>query len=396
MSHRFDTRAIHAGQPDDATTGAIAVPVYQTSTFAQAEPGVHQGYAYARSENPTRSALEANLAALEDARFGLAFASGLAAVNNVLNLLEAGDHVVSCTDLYGGSYRLFTKLYARFGITFTFVDTTDLASVERAFRPRTRLLWLESPSNPLLRVTDLAACSALAHSRGVLAVADNTFATPVLQQPLALGADIVVHSTTKYLNGHSDVIGGAVLTNSPELHERLRFFQNAVGAIPGPQDCSLVLRGIKTLGLRVGRHCANAGAIARWLASDHRVARVHYPGLASHPQHALAGRQMGDFGGIVSFELADEAAARAFARAVQLWTVAESLGGPWSLLCHPPTMTHASVEPEVRRRNGITDGLVRLSPGLEDAQDLIEDLDRALAAATRGDAVETAAAGGAR
>ena len=394
MSHRFDTRAIHAGQPDDATTGAVAVPVYQTSTFAQAEPGVHQGYAYARSENPTRSALEANLAALEDARFGLAFASGLAAVNNVLNLLEAGDHVVSCTDLYGGSYRLFTKLYARLGITFTFVDTTDLAAVERAFRPRTRLLWLESPSNPLLRVTDLAACSALAHSRGVLAVADNTFATPVLQQPLALGADIVVHSTTKYLNGHSDVIGGAVLTNSPELHERLRFFQNAVGAIPGPQDCSLVLRGIKTLGLRVGRHCANAGAIARWLASDHRVARVHYPGLASHPQHALAGRQMGDFGGIVSFELADEAAARAFARAVQLWTVAESLGGPWSLLCHPPTMTHASVEPEVRRRNGITDGLVRLSPGLEDAQDLIEDLDRALAAATRGATVEIA--GGAR
>ena len=396
MTYRFDTRAIHAGQPDDATNGAIAVPVYQTSTFAQREPGVHQGYAYARSENPTRSALEANLAALEDARFGLAFASGLAAVNNVLNLLEAGDRVVSCTDLYGGSYRLFTKLYARLGITFTFVNTTDLAAVEQALQRRTRLLWLESPSNPLLRVTDIAACAALAHSRGVLAVADNTFATPVLQQPLSLGADIVVHSTTKYLNGHSDVIGGAVLTNSPELHERLRFFQNAVGAIPGPQDCSLVLRGIKTLGLRVGRHCANASTIAHWLAADRRVARVHYPGLAEHPQHALAGRQMSDFGGIVSFELADEAAARAFARAVQLWTVAESLGGPWSLLCHPPTMTHASVEPEVRRRNGITDGLVRLSPGLEDAQDLIEDLDRALAAATRGDAVETATAAGAR
>ena len=396
MSHRFDTRAIHAGQPDDATTGAIAVPVYQTSTFAQAEPGVHQGYAYARSENPTRSALEANLAALEDARFGLAFASGLAAVNNVLNLLEAGDHVVSCTDLYGGSYRLFTKLYARLGITFTFVNTTDLTAVEQALQRRTRLLWLESPSNPLLRVTDIAACAALAHSRGVLAVADNTFATPVLQQPLSLGADIVVHSTTKYLNGHSDVIGGAVLTNSPELHERLRFFQNAVGAIPGPQDCSLVLRGIKTLGLRVGRHCANASTIAHWLAADRRVARVHYPGLEEHPQHALAGRQMSDFGGIVSFELADEAAARAFARAVQLWTVAESLGGPWSLLCHPPTMTHASVEPDVRRRNGISDGLVRLSPGLEDPRDLIEDLDRALAAASRGAAVEIAAAGGAR
>ena len=399
MSHRFDTRAIHAGQPDDPTTGAIAFPVYQTSTFAQREPGVHQGYAYARSENPTRSALEANLAALEEARFGLAFASGLAAVNNVLNLLEAGDHVVSCADLYGGSYRLFTKLYARLGITFTFVDTTDLAAVERAFRPRTRLLWLESPSNPLLRVSDLAACASLARSRGVLSVVDNTFATPVLQRPLALGADIVVHSTTKYLNGHSDVIGGAALTNSPEIHERLRFFQNAVGAIPGPQDCALVLRGIKTLGLRVGRHCANANAIAHWLAADRRVARVHYPGLATHPQHALASRQMSDFGGIVSFELGDEPAARAFTRAVQLWTVAESLGGPWSLLCHPPTMTHASVEPEVRRRNGINDGLIRLSPGLEDVRDLIEDLDLALAAASRGAGVEIAAAvaaGGAR
>jgi cystathionine gamma-lyase len=401
MSYRFDTRAIHAGQPDDATTGAVAVPVYQTSTFAQREPGVHQGYAYGRSENPTRTALEANLAALEDARFGLAFASGLAAVHNVLTLLEAGDHVVSCSDLYGGSYRLFTKLYARFGVRFTFVDATDREALGRAFEPRTRLLWLESPSNPLLRVTDLAACAGVARARGVLTVVDNTFATPVLQRPLALGADIVAHSTTKYLNGHSDVIGGAVLTNSPEIHERLRFFQNAVGAVPGPQDCSLVLRGIKTLGLRVGRHCANARAIAEWLAADHRVARVHYPGLPGHPQHELARRQMSDFGGIVSFELADEAAARAFTRSVGLWTVAESLGGPWSLLCHPPTMTHASVEPDVRRRNGISDGLIRLSPGLEDVRDLIEDLDQALAT-TSGEAHETdvreaaAAAGGAR
>ena len=380
MSYRFDTRAIHAGQPDDAATGAIAFPLYQTSTFAQSEPGVHQGYAYGRSENPTRTALESNLAALEEARFGLAFASGLAAVNNVLNLLEAGDHVISCADLYGGSYRLFTKLYARLGITFTFVDATDVASVERAFRPRTRLLWLESPSNPLLRVTDLAACTALARERGVIATVDNTFATPVLQRPLALGADIVVHSTTKYLNGHSDVIGGAVVLNSPDLHERLRFFQNAVGAVPGPHDCWLVLRGIKTLGLRMERHCSNARAVAEWLAADRRVARVHYPGLASHPQHQLASRQMNDFGGIVSFELADEPAARTFSRAVRLWSVAESLGGPWSLLCHPPTMTHASVEPEVRHRNGISDGLIRLSPGLENVEDLIEDLDQALAA----------------
>ena len=378
MSYRFDTLAIHVGQPHDESTGAIAFPIYQTSTFAQSEPGVHKGYAYARSQNPTRTALEENLAALEEARHGLAFASGLAAVNNVLNLLEAGDHVVSCSDLYGGSYRLFTKVYARLGITFTFVDTTDLAAVARSFQPRTRLLWLESPSNPLLRVTDLAACASLARARGVLTVVDNTFATPVLQRPLALGADIVVHSTTKYLNGHSDVIGGALLLDSSELHERLRFFQNAVGAVPGPQDCSLVLRGIKTLGLRVQRHCTSARALAEWLASDPRVGRVHYPGLDSHPQHALAGRQMTEFGGIVSFELADERAARALSRAVRLWTVAESLGGPWSLLCHPPTMTHASVEPEVRRRNGISDGLLRLSPGLEDVRDLIEDLDQAL------------------
>jgi cystathionine gamma-lyase len=394
-SYRFDTRAIHAGQPDDAATGAIAVPVYQTSTFAQAEPGVHKGYAYGRSENPTRTALEANLAALEGARFGLAFASGLAAVHNVLTLLTAGDHVVSCSDLYGGSYRLFTKLYARLGITFTFVDATDPARVQRAFQDNTRLLWLESPSNPLLRVTDLAACTALARAHGVTSVVDNTFATPVLQQPLALGTDIVVHSTTKYLNGHSDVIGGAVLTNAPELHERLRFFQNAVGAVPGPHDCALVLRGIKTLGLRVGRHCANARAVAEWLEADPRVARVHFPGLATHPQHALARQQMSDFGGIVSFELADEAAARAFTRAVKLWTVAESLGGPWSLLCHPPTMTHASVEPEVRRRNGIADGLIRLSPGLEDVRDLIEDLDQALVGAADAAAL-AAPAGGAR
>jgi len=394
MSYRFDTRAIHAGQPDDATTGAIAVPVYQTSTFAQREPGVHQGYAYGRSENPTRTALEANLAALEGARFGLAFASGLAAVHNVLTLLQAGDHVVSCADLYGGSYRLFTKLYARLGITFTFVDATDPVAVERALQANTRLLWLESPSNPLLRVTDLAACAALARARGVTSVVDNTFATPVLQQPLALGADIVVHSTTKYLNGHSDVIGGAVLTNAPELHERLRFFQNAIGAVPGPHDCSLVLRGIKTLGLRVGRHCTNARAIAEWIVADGRAGRVHYPGLATHPQHALAARQMSDSGGIVSFELEDEAAARAFTRAVKLWTVAESLGGPWSLLCHPPTMTHASVEPEVRRRIGIADGLIRLSPGLEDVRDLIEDLDQALTPSTR--TVSLATSGDAR
>lgn len=379
MPQRFSTRAIHAGQPNDPATGAVAVPIYQTSTFGQDEPGVHRGYAYARTENPTRSALEANLAALEDAAHGLAFASGLAAVGDVLDLLAAGDHVVSCADLYGGSYRIFTKLYAKFGVSFSFVDTTRPDEVEAAFRPNTRLLWLETPSNPLLRVTDVAACAARARRHGVLTVVDNTFATPVLQQPLALGADIVVHSTTKYVNGHSDVIGGAVLTNSPELHERLKFFQNAAGAVPGPQDCALVLRGTKTLALRVERHCANARAVADFLSRHPAVAKVHYPGLAAHPQHELARRQMRDFGGIVSFELpGGEAEARRFCRAVELWTVAESLGGPKSLLCHPPTMTHASVEPEVRRRNGINDGLIRLSAGLEDAEDLVADLEQAL------------------
>ena len=378
MSHRFDTRAIHAGQPDDATTGAVAVPVYQTSTFAQAEPGVHQGYAYARSENPTRSALEANLAALEDARFGLAFASGLAAVNNVLNLLEAGDHVVSCTDLYGGSYRLFTKLYARLGITFTFVDTTDLAAVERAFRPRTRLLWLESPSNPLLRVTDLAACAGLAHSRGVLAVADNTFATPVLQQPLALGADYVVHSTTKYLGGHSDVVGGAVIGKA-ELLQPVRFYQNAAGGTPGPFDSWLVLRGIKTLAVRMDGHCGNARQLADWLGRHPAVQKVYYPGLSSHPGHELAKKQMRDFGGMISLSVrGGKDGALKLLTNTKLFSLAESLGGVESLICHPATMTHASIPAEVRLARGIDDGLVRLSVGIEEIADLQEDLRSAL------------------
>lgn len=380
MPYRFSTRAIHAGQPNDPATGSIAVPVHQTSTFAQQEPGVHKGFAYARSDNPTRRALELNLAAIEEANFGLAFASGLAAVNTVLNLLAAGDHVVTCSDLYGGSYRLFTKLYARFGVAFSFVDATRPSEVGRAIRPETKLVWLETPSNPLLQITDIAACAAIARGRGPWTVVDNTFATPVLQQPLTLGADIVVHSTTKYLNGHSDVIGGALLTDSPALYERLKFFQNAVGAVPGPQDCALVLRGTKTLALRVERHCASARAVAAWLQSHPAVATVHFPGLATHPQHELARRQMRDFGGIVSFELAGgEPEARLFSRSLRLWTLAESLGGPKSLLCHPPTMTHASVEPEVRRRNGISDGLIRLSVGLEDAEDLIADLEQALA-----------------
>jgi len=382
MSYKFSTRAIHAGQPNDPETGAVAFPVYQTSTFAQEEPGVHKGFCYSRTDNPTRRALERNLAAVEEAEYGLAFASGLAAVNGVLNLLRSGDRVVASRDLYGGSYRIFTKLYAKFGVGFDFVDPTDAGAIERAFRPETKLLWLETPSNPLLTITDIAACAAFAKARGVRTVVDNTFATPVLQQPLKLGADIVVHSTTKYLNGHSDVIGGAILTDSKELYDELKYFQNAVGAVPGPQDCFLILRGIKTLGLRMERHGANAREIARRLAEDPRVAKVYYPGLPDHPQHELARRQMAGFGAIVSFELPGGlAAAKRFARSVKLWTLAESLGGVKSLLCHPPTMTHASVEPEVRRAAGISDGLIRLSVGLEDVEDLLADLDQALSKA---------------
>jgi len=377
----FSTRAIHAGQPNDPQTGAVSYPIYQTSTFAQEEPGIHKGFCYSRTGNPTRQALEENLAALEDARYGLAFGSGIAAINTVLNLLKSQDHVVACRDLYGGSYRIFTKVFSRFGVDFTFVDTTRLEEVERAFTPRTRLLWLESPSNPLLQVSDIAANARLAHDRGALVVVDNTFATPYLQNPLALGADLVIHSTTKYLNGHADVIGGGVVTNSPDLYEQLKFHQNAVGGIPGPFDCFLVLRGIKTLAVRMERHCSNAVAIARYLEAHSKVARVYYPGLPSHPHHALAARQMRAFGAMVSFELrADLAGTLAFTRRMKLWTLAESLGSAKSLFCHPPTMTHASVEPEVRRQVGIADSLIRLSVGLEDVEDLIADLDQALSA----------------
>ncbi len=362
--YRFDTLAIHAGQPNDAATGAVTVPIYQTSTFGQLEPGVHRGFGYARTEHPTRRALEECLASLEGARYGLAFASGMAAIHNVLSLLRSGDHVVSTQDLYGGAWRIFTKYFAKFGIDFTFVDTIDLAAVEAAIRPETRLLWLETPSNPLLKVTDVAACSAIARRAGIRTVVDNTFATPVLQQPIALGADIVLHSTTKYINGHSDALGGAVITDDEGLFNDLKFLQNAIGAVPGPQDCFLILRGVKTLGLRIARHCQNAAGVVEYLRAQEQIARIHYPG----------------FGAIVSFELdADVAETIAFTKRLRLWTLAESLGSVKSLFCHPPTMTHASVEPEVRRKVGIADGLIRLSIGLEDVRDLIDDLDQALA-----------------
>ncbi len=392
MAYRFDTRAIHAGQANDATTGAITTPIYQTSTFRQSEPGVYNGFCYARTGHPTRAALEENLAALEGARHGLAFSSGMAAIHAVLSLLKAGDHVVSTQDLYGGAWRIFTKVFARFGVEFAFVDTTFPENVERAIRPETKLLWLETPSNPLLHVTDIATCAAIARARRVTTVVDNTFATPVLQQPLALGADVVVHSTTKYINGHSDTIGGAVITNDPSLFDELKFLQNAIGAVPGPQDCYLIQRGIKTLGLRMERHCSNAEIIARYLIGHDRVRRVWYPGLVDQPSHAVARRQMSRFGAVVSFELdAAIEETRAFTRRLHLWTLAESLGSVKSLFCHPATMTHASVEPEVRRSVGIGDSLIRLSVGLEDVRDLIEDLEQALARTAKPAAEERVA-----
>lgn len=359
MSYRFDTLAIHAGQPNDDATGAVNVPIYQTSTYAQLEPGVHRGFGYSRTEHPTRRALEENLAALEGARYGLAFASGMAAIHNVLSLLHAGDHVVTTQDLYGGAWRIFVRFFSKFGVEFSFVDTTDPAAIERAIRPHTKLLWLETPSNPLLKITDIAKCAAIARTHGVKTVVDNTFATPVLQQPIAFGADIVVHSTTKYINGHSDCLGGCAITNDESIYNELKFFQNAVGAVPGPNDCYLILRGIKTLSLRVERQCQNAVAVADFLKGCDAVTRVYYPG----------------FGAVVSFETDD---ALAFAQSVKLWTLAESLGSVKSLFCHPATMTHASMDEDARKRAGIGEGLIRLSVGLEDVRDLIEDLEQAL------------------
>ena len=379
MTHEFSTRAIHAGQHLDPTTGALHVPIYQTSTFGQEAPGVNQGYVYARTGNPIRTALEECLASLEEAKFGVSFASGMSAINNVLNLLQSGDHVVTCQDLYGGAYRMFTKLYSKFGVKFTFVDATSLEAIEKAFTPQTKMLWLETPSNPLLQITDLEGAAKIARKHKALTVVDNTFASPYLQSPLKLGTDIIVHSTTKYINGHSDVLGGCVITDTPELGEQLQFFQNCVGSVPAPMDCFLTLRGVKTLPVRMDRHCDNAEKVAEFLKKHPKVNKVHFPGLPDHPGHAVAKRQMKRFGAMLSFELkADAEAAKRFTSNVELWTLAESLGGVKSLLCHPPTMTHAAVEPEVRREVGIADGLIRLSVGIEDVRDLIRDLEQAL------------------
>ena len=378
----FSTRAIHAGQDPDSSTGAVVVPIYQTSTFAQDAVGKHKGYEYSRTRNPTRTALEACIAALEGGRQGLAFASGMAAETVIMHLLEPGDHTVAVDDLYGGTYRLFRRVLEPTGLSFSFVDGSDLQAVERALTERTRMVWVESPTNPLLKLVDIEAVSRLAHARQALLVVDNTFMSPYFQRPLALGADIVVHSATKYLGGHSDVIGGALVVNREDLAERLAFLQNAVGGVPGPLDAWLVLRGLKTLAIRMREHDRNARLVAAFLSEHPKVARVFYPGLPSNPQRELARRQMSGFGGMISFEVKGGLdAARRVVERTQLFTLAESLGGVESLIELPAAMTHSSIPAETRRAHGVADGLVRLSVGIEDVADLISDLDRALAQA---------------
>ena len=374
--HGFETRAIHAGQEPEATTGAVVVPIFQTSTFVQEAVGKHKGYEYGRTGNPTRTALEVCLASLEGARWALAFASGMAATDAIAHLLEKGDHVVMTDDVYGGTYRLFARVFDRAGVALTAVDMRKLDAVRRALRTSTRLVWIETPSNPLLKVLDIAALAALARKASALSVVDNTFASPYLQQPLKLGADLVLHSTTKYLGGHSDVVGGALAGNDAELRDRLAFVQNAAGGVPGPFDAWLVLRGAKTLAVRMERHSANAQAVAEWLAAHPKVSRVNYPGLAAHPEHALARRQMRAFGGMLSFELkGGEAAAKRVAAATELIALGESLGGVESLVEVPLAMTHGSV-----RGTPLAPppGLVRLSVGIETVDDLIADLAQAI------------------
>jgi len=377
----FSTRAVHVGQGPDLATGAVVQPIHLATTFAQQGVGRHQGYEYSRSGNPTRSALEECLAGLEDAKHALAFASGLGAESTLLLLLKPNDHVVYMEDVYGGTYRLFDKVMRRFGITFTAVDASDLDAVESAITPSTRLLWLESPSNPLLRIVDIDAVSEIAHGHDAKVCVDNTFATPHLQQPLHLGADVVVHSATKYIGGHSDVVGGALMTSDDELEKSLRFHQNAVGAVPSPFDCWLLLRGIKTLALRVERQSQNAMIVARALEGNPAVSRVHYPGLETHAHRAVAERQMRMFGGMVSFEVKDEPTAFNVLAGLKIFALAESLGAVESLAEHPARMTHASMPASERKRAGVGDGLIRLSIGVEDADDLVADLESALRAA---------------
>ena len=378
QKHRFATRAVHAGQEPDPTTGAVMPPIYQTSTYAQEAIGVHKGYDYSRGSNPTRSTLERNVAALEGARYGAAFASGLAAIEATVKRYAAGDHIICGANVYGGTDRMFRQVLAKLGLEFSFVDTRDPDRIRDAVRGETRLVLVETPTNPLMHITDIAAAAEIARDADALLMVDNTFATPYFQLPLELGAGAVMHSSTKYLNGHSDVIGGIIVTSDEELAEELHFMQKATGGVPGPMDCWLVLRGTKTLHARMEVHQRNAMAVARWLEEDGRAKGVFYPGLESHPQHELARRQMSGFSGMVSLELESRAAAEAFCTSTRVFTLAESLGGVESLISHPASMTHASVSDEHRADLGITDGLIRLSVGIEDADDLIEDLDQAL------------------
>lgn len=377
---KFGTKAVHAGVEPDPTTGAIMTPIYQTSTYVQESPAKHKGYAYARGANPTRNALQKSIAALENGKHGICFSSGMGATDAVIKLLAPGDEVITSNDLYGGSYRMFKRVYEKFGIKFHFVDLTKSENLIPYLNSNTKLLWLETPSNPLMRIIDIEACTALAKKNKVLVAVDNTFASPYLQNPLALGADIVMHSVTKYLGGHSDVIMGALVINDDQLYQDLAFIANSCGAVPGPQDSFLVLRGIKTLHLRMERHCSNGKTIAAFLKQHPKIAQVYWPGFTDHPNHVIAKKQMRDFGGMLSFTLKNDSLekAKALMENVQLFSLAESLGGVESLINHPASMTHASIPKEEREKNGLSDSLIRLSIGVEDAEDLIQDLTQAL------------------
>lgn len=374
------TKYIHAGSHPDPSTGAIMTPVYMTSTYVQEAPGVNKGYEYARSQNPTRTALEEALAVIENGKYGLAFSSGVGATDAVIKLLNPGDEVICANDMYGGTYRLFTKVFERFGIVFRYVDTTDAANVEAAITANTKLVWLETPTNPLMNITDIAAVAAITKARKLILVVDNTFASPALQNPLDLGADIVMHSATKYLGGHSDVIQGALVMNDTELRDKLYFIQKSCGAVPGPMDCFLVLRGIKTLGIRMKAHCENGKIIANWLRANPKVSKVYWPGFEDHAGYAVARQQMKDFGGMISFELKNDSVeeAKRVLSSTHLFALAESLGGVESLINHPASMTHASIPREERMKNGLSDSLIRLSVGIEDADDLVNDLAKAI------------------
>lgn len=377
---KFGTKAVHAGVEADPSTGAIMTPIYQTSTYVQESPGKHKGYAYARGANPTRNALQQSIAALENATYAICFSSGMGATDTVIKLLNPGDEVITSNDLYGGSYRMFKRVYERWGVKFHFIDLTSADTINAYINSKTKLLWLETPSNPLMNIIDIQACTDIAKKNNLLVAVDNTFASPYLQNPLALGADIVMHSVTKYLSGHSDVIMGALATNSEKLYQELAFIQNSCGAVPGPQDSFLVLRGIKTLHLRMERHCYNGKKIAEYLKNHPKVGKVFWPGFSDHPNHEIARKQMKDFGGMLSFTLKDDTLDKSFEfmQNVKLFSLAESLGGVESLVNHPASMTHASIPKEERIKNGLVDSLIRISVGIEDVEDLLADLEEAL------------------